>query len=151
MPNSGTLANKQAAPDVHLIDPRAKETTRVRAAALTRETTRSNRVHDRVAMRFRPANAMVSSTGQIPSQASMAAHRAERLAGRFVEPETRPTTIEGWMVRDVISGKAILDGPDGIRNVARGEVLPGLGKVDSIVRWGNRWIVSTEQGLIATP
>jgi hypothetical protein len=34
--------------------------------------------------------------------------------------------------------------------VARGDTVPGVGTVDSIVRWGNRWIVVTSSGLIAT-
>jgi hypothetical protein len=65
-------------------------------------------------------------------------------------PETRPTTIEGWTVRDVVDGKAVLEGPNGIRKVARGDTVPGVGTVDSIVRWGNRWIVATSSGLITT-
>jgi hypothetical protein len=66
-------------------------------------------------------------------------------------PETRPTTIAGWTVLDVRNGTAVLEGPDGIRNVARGDTIPGIGRVDSIVRWGNRWIVATANGLIAAP
>ena len=66
-------------------------------------------------------------------------------------PETRPTTIEGWTVRDVRGGTAILEGPDGIWTVTRGDTVPGVGRIDSIVRWGNRWIVATAGGLIATP
>ncbi|GLR86929.1 hypothetical protein [Bradyrhizobium iriomotense] len=66
-------------------------------------------------------------------------------------PETRPTTIPGWTVVDVRDGTAVLDGPDGIRMAARGDTIPGLGRVDSIVRWGSRWIVATANGLIATP
>jgi hypothetical protein len=65
-------------------------------------------------------------------------------------PETRPTTIEGWTVRDVVDGKAVLEGPNGIWKVARGDTVPGVGTVDSIVRWGNRWIVATSSGLITT-
>jgi hypothetical protein len=65
-------------------------------------------------------------------------------------PETRPTTIEGWTVRDVVDGKAVLEGPNGIWKVARGDTVPGVGTVDSIVRWGNRWIVATSGGLITT-
>jgi hypothetical protein len=65
--------------------------------------------------------------------------------------ETRPTTIEGWTVLDVRSGTAVLEGPDGIRTAARGDTVPGIGRIDSIVRWGNRWIVATASGLIATP
>jgi hypothetical protein len=66
-------------------------------------------------------------------------------------PETRPTTIEGWTVLDVRGGTAVLQGPDGVRTVAQGDTVPGIGRIDSIVRWGNRWIVATANGLIATP
>jgi hypothetical protein len=66
-------------------------------------------------------------------------------------PETRPTTIEGWTVLDVRGGTAVLQGPDGVRTVTLGDTLPGIGRIDSIVRWGNRWIVATANGLIATP
>jgi len=65
-------------------------------------------------------------------------------------PETRPTTIGGWAVLDVRGGTAVLEGPDGIRLAARGDVVPGIGRIDSIVRWGNRWIVATAGGLIST-
>jgi hypothetical protein len=65
-------------------------------------------------------------------------------------PETRPTTIEGWTVLDVQGGTAVLGGPDGVRMATRGDIVPGIGRIDSIVRWGNRWIVATTGGLIAT-
>ena len=66
-------------------------------------------------------------------------------------PETRPTTIEGWTVLDVRGGTAVLEGPDGVRMATRGDTVPGIGRIDSIVRWGSRWIVATASGLIATP
>jgi hypothetical protein len=65
-------------------------------------------------------------------------------------PETRPATIPGWTVVDVRDGTAVLEGPDGIRMAARGDSIPGLGRVESIVRWGNRWVIATAGGLIAT-
>lgn len=65
-------------------------------------------------------------------------------------PETKPTTIPGWSVVEVRDGTAVLEGPDGIRMAARGDMVPGIGRIDSIVRWGNRWIVATAHGLIAT-
>jgi hypothetical protein len=65
--------------------------------------------------------------------------------------ETKPTTIEGWTVLDVRGGMAVLEGPDGVRTAARGDTVPGIGRIDSIVRWGNRWIVATANGLIAPP
>ena len=66
-------------------------------------------------------------------------------------PETRPITIPGWTVRNVVNGIATLDGPEGTWKVARGDTVPVLGKIDSVVLWGNRWIVATSKGLITTP
>jgi hypothetical protein len=65
-------------------------------------------------------------------------------------PETKPATIDGWVVRDVMNGRAVLQGPNGVWKVSRGDTVPGLGTVDSIVLWGSRWIVSTSRGLITT-
>jgi hypothetical protein len=50
-------------------------------------------------------------------------------------PETRPTTIEGWTVLDVRGGMAVLGGPDGVRMATRADTGPGIGRIDSIVRW----------------
>jgi hypothetical protein len=66
-------------------------------------------------------------------------------------PETRPTTIEGWTIREVNGGTAVLEGPNGVWEATRGDTVPGVGKIDSVVRWGNRWIVATSRGLISTP
>jgi hypothetical protein len=65
-------------------------------------------------------------------------------------PETRPKTIEGWTARAVTGRRAVLQGPTGVWNVAVGDTVPGAGRIDSIVRWGNRWIVATSRGLITT-
>src|SRR5882757_9000882 len=93
------------------------------------------------------------------STASSAIQASTNLSGASVAPretmvpvpETRPTTIEGWTVRDVRDGTAILDGPGGVWTATRGDTVPGVGRIESIVRWGNRWIVATASGLIATP
>jgi hypothetical protein len=66
-------------------------------------------------------------------------------------PEARPTTIEGWTVHEVSDGVAILEGPKGIWRAKRGDAVPGVGRVESIVRWGNYWVVATSTGLISTP
>ncbi len=66
-------------------------------------------------------------------------------------PETRPTTIEGWTLREVVNGTAVIEGPNGVWKVTPGQTVPGIGRVDSIVRWGNRLVVATSRGLISTP
>jgi hypothetical protein len=54
------------------------------------------------------------------------------------------------LVRNVSSRTVVLEGPEGIRRVSVGDTVPGAGRIDSIVRWGNRWIVATSKGLITT-
>ncbi|HEX3340846.1 MAG TPA: hypothetical protein VHT68_16945 [Pseudolabrys sp.] len=66
-------------------------------------------------------------------------------------PETRPTTIEGWTLREVINGTAVLEGPNGTWRAMPGDTVPGVGRIDSIFRWGNRLMVATSRGLISTP
>jgi hypothetical protein len=88
----------------------------------------------------RPSEIITSSIGRRPN-----------LPDPVPFPETRPTTIDGWIVRDVSGGTAILEGPDGIWRATRGSTVPRVGTVESIVRWGNRWIVVTTSGLISTP
>jgi hypothetical protein len=87
-----------------------------------------------------------------PATTGTVSRERTRMSPRPVAvPETRPTTIEGWTVREVVGGTVVLEGPDGVWRAARGETVPGVGRVDSIVRWGNRWIVATSRGLISTP
>ena len=91
-----------------------------------------------------------SSVGAAPTTPSIAKDLQNRVK-LAPTPETRPTTIEGWTLREVANGTAILEGPDGIRRVSSGDMIPGVGRVESIFRWGNRLIVATSRGLISTP
>jgi len=93
----------------------------------------------------RPPASLASQANPGPSAAAIAMRQPLVAA-----PETKPATIPGWTVVDVRDGTAVLEGPDGIRMAARGDSIPGLGRVESIVRWGNRWVIATAGGLIAT-
>jgi hypothetical protein len=93
----------------------------------------------------RPSAGPLSQATALPSAAAMALRQPLVAA-----PETKPATIPGWTVVDVRDGTAVLEGPDGIRMAARGDSIPGLGRVESIVRWGSRWVIATASGLIAT-
>jgi len=91
------------------------------------------------------ANRDVATTNSISTQ------ERTRIAPRLgAVTETRPSTIEGWSIREVVGGTAVLQGPSGVFRVAQGDTVPGVGRVDSIVRWGSRWIVATTRGLIST-
>ena len=66
-------------------------------------------------------------------------------------PETRPTTIEGWTLREVTNGTAVLEGPNGTWRVTRGDTAPGVAELSLSFPWGNRLMVATSSGLISTP
>jgi hypothetical protein len=66
-------------------------------------------------------------------------------------PEIGPTPLEGWSLREVTAGIAVLEGPTGIWRVTPGDTLPGVGKVESYIRANGQWIVATSSGLISMP
>jgi hypothetical protein len=95
------------------------------------------------------ANKDPSTTNSIALAAAATQERA-KVFSRPAMPETRPTTVEGWTIREVAGGTVVLDGPSGAWRAAQGDTVPGVGRIDSIVRWGSRWIVATTKGLIST-
>jgi hypothetical protein len=136
-------------------------------AARTPDTQTSDRIptHDAIVREIAkaPQNPNVSS----PSTKSVSTAPLSRLARKdsteatvnevrtrtklTPTPETRPTTIGGWTLREVVDGTAVIEGPSGVWKVTPGQTVPGVGRVVSIVRWGNRLIVATSSGLISTP
>ena len=54
-----------------------------------------------------------------------------------------------WSVWEVVDGTAILEGPEGFITVSTGDLVPGAGRVEAIVRRDGRWVVSTTQGVIS--
>lgn len=61
----------------------------------------------------------------------------------------KPATVEGWMLRDVYGGVALLEGrTGGLREVAPGQYVAGIGEIRSIERRGRSWVVVTSRGLI---
>lgn len=83
------------------------------------------------------------ATGSIPAPAATPAPTpkpAPQIA--------RLPTIDGWVVRDVANGGALVEGRAGIFEVYAGDPLPGVGRVDAIRRQDGRWVVVTSRGLI---
>ena len=60
----------------------------------------------------------------------------------------RLPTVEGWILRDVANGGALIEGRQGVYEVYAGDPVPGLGRVDAIRRQDGRWVVVTTKGLI---
>ena len=59
-----------------------------------------------------------------------------------------PPVLEGWVVRSVYNGAALIQGRLGLVAVERGDTLPGLGRIENIRRQDGRWVVVTSKGLI---
>jgi hypothetical protein len=59
-----------------------------------------------------------------------------------------PPVVEGWVIRDVFRGRALVASRHGVFEAAPGLELPGLGHVESIKQQDGRWVVVTEKGLI---
>ncbi|MGA8901814.1 hypothetical protein [Bradyrhizobium sp.] len=60
----------------------------------------------------------------------------------------RLPTIDGWVLRDVAYGGALIDSRRGMYEVYAGDMVPGLGRVDAIRRQDGHWVVVTSRGLI---
>jgi hypothetical protein len=61
----------------------------------------------------------------------------------------RLPTVEGWVLRDVGHGGALIESRrQGIYEVIAGDEIPGLGRVDAVRKQDGRWVVVTSKGLI---
>jgi hypothetical protein len=65
------------------------------------------------------------------------------------KPEfARLPKVDGWVLRDVANGGALIEGRTGIYEVYAGDPVPGLGRVDAIRKQDGRWVVVTSRGLV---
>ena len=85
-------------------------------------------------------------TGSIAPPATAAAASVPLPAPK---PEVaRLPTVEGWVLRDVANGGALIEGRRGMFEVYAGDPVPGLGRIDAIRKQDGRWVVVTSKGLI---
>ena len=90
-----------------------------------------------------------------PIAAPAATTAAKEVTGSVTAPPApaktevaRLPTVEGWVLRDVAYGGALIEGRRGVYEVYAGDPVPGLGRVDAIRRQDGRWVVVTSRGLI---
>jgi hypothetical protein len=89
------------------------------------------------------------ATGSITPPATTAAAVATPVPLPAPKPEVaRLPTIEGWVLRDVANGGALIEGRQGMYEVYAGDPVPGLGRIDAIRKQDGRWVVVTSKGLI---
>jgi hypothetical protein len=60
----------------------------------------------------------------------------------------KPPILQGWVLRRVYNGAALIESRDGIIEVEPGSVVPGLGRVEDIKRQDGRWVMMTSRGLV---
>jgi hypothetical protein len=64
-------------------------------------------------------------------------------------PETA-SVVDGWILRNVSGGSALVEGRPGLIQIMPGDSLPGVGRVETIKREDGRWVVVTAGGLIVS-
>ena len=85
------------------------------------------------------------TTGSVPAPQPVAATPAQP------PQQLQPPILEGWVVRNVYRGTAIVQSRRlGTIDIAAGDVLPGLGRVEAIKKQDGRWVVVTSRGLITS-
>jgi hypothetical protein len=66
-------------------------------------------------------------------------------------PQAPSTVMSGWVLRDVYRGAALLQSrAGGVIEVEAGDILPGLGRIQSIHRQDGHWVVVTSKGTITS-
>ncbi|WP_194164651.1 hypothetical protein [Microvirga thermotolerans] len=95
---------------------------------------------ERVAFRVKETDPVVTgSIGRTAPADSPASNTA-------VADESNPG--RGYVLRKVLRRGALVEGPDGLREVSPGTFLPGAGRVISIFRSESGWVVVTSETVI---
>lgn len=104
--------------------------------------------------KLRAAPAPVAVVAAAPAAPVTVASAAPDVTGSIApKPAPKPEvnrlpTVDGWVLRDVYDGSAVIEGRTGTYEVVAGDPVPGLGRIDAIRRQDGRWVVVTNRGLI---
>jgi hypothetical protein len=127
-------SNAQVAKIADRLD-RADKTQSDTAAKIARTSESVDRIDHRLT-----GNAAGEATGTVPSAS---------LAPGTAVADPRRAILEGWALRDLFNGGAMIQSPrGGILEVVPGDNVPGLGRIEGIRRQDGRWVVMTSRGLI---
>jgi hypothetical protein len=90
-----------------------------------------------------PVPANVSTTPRAAeSNVQSSARESQTVAERARMP------ANGYVLREVHGGVALVESRRGLREIAPGDSLPGAGRVQAIERRGRQWVVVTSNGVI---
>lgn len=72
------------------------------------------------------------------------------VTGSVTSIEKKPPMLEGWRLREVYAGRALLESRTGtLYEVGPGSTLPGVGKVEAIKRVDGKYVITTPKGAFA--
>ncbi len=82
----------------------------------------------------------------------VAAVDSRKTLSRAATPQTPAhlAVLADWWITGTRNGNVFVEGKDDIYEAAPGVPLPGLGKVERIVRQDGRWVVVTRRGIIVS-
>jgi hypothetical protein len=64
-------------------------------------------------------------------------------------PINKSAPLEGWVLRDIYDGVALIEGPNHrFHEVAPGQSVAAVGRIEAIERRGKAWVVVTSKGVI---
>jgi hypothetical protein len=97
-----------------------------------------------------PAPAPVPAAAPAPAAAaSPAATEAPAREAAPAAKSARNEPLDGWVLREVYDGAALIEGNRRLYEVMPGGVIPGVGRVEAIERRGRSWVVLTDKGTIS--
>lgn len=140
-PLQDTMASLRA--EIAAIKTSVETSNRNAQAQLTKLSERIDRVAQATPSAQR-AQAPSPTTGQAVASTNVTGS----VRAQSASAEPRPRVIDGWVVRHVSRGVAIIQGRMGAIEVEAGDIVPGVGRIESIRRQDGRWVVLTSNGMI---
>jgi hypothetical protein len=110
-------------------------------------TTRLNRLEKRAVAAPGSAKPLASAS---PKPSSLMAGEEPSPSNETARPDNPGPLLRDYSVEDVRDGVAVVDSRYGPQEVARGDYIPGAGRVLRIEKRGVDWVVVTSRGVIAS-
>lgn len=109
--------------------------------------------------RDRDGQELASRLGTIVASIDRLASSTSSTSKAKVEPDTTGAIVDAkptlpdpageWALREVLDGVAVIeDRKRRILEVSRGDVVPGLGRVEAVEKRARTWVVVTKQGVV---
>jgi hypothetical protein len=110
-------------------------------------TTRLSKLEKRAVPAPSSAKPLASAS---PNQSSLMAGQEPSASNETARPDNPGPLLREYSVENVRDGVAVIDSRYGPQEVARGDFIPGAGRVLRIEKRGGDWFVVTSRGVIAS-